>query len=127
MFGAMAKPVIGTPADLLYCLLRAWRQDTSLTPDDWSPRNPSVGQCAVTALVVQDLFGGELLRGCIGEGTHYWNRLPDGQEVDLTSDQFDGEPMISNTETRTRAYVLSYPSTRARYHRLLSNLELSQL
>jgi hypothetical protein len=48
----------------------------------------------VTALVVQDLFGGELLlaevRNADGsrQGMHYWNRLADGVELDLTREQF---------------------------------------
>src|SRR4051794_1278781 len=61
---------------------------------DWSPANPARGQCAVTALVVQDLLGGDLLlaeaRNADGsrQGVHYWNRLAGGLEVDLTREQF---------------------------------------
>ena len=55
----------------------AWHADTSFAPADWSPDNPAFGQCAVTALIVQDLFGGELLRACIAGGSHYWNLLPE--------------------------------------------------
>ena len=81
-----------------------------------------MGQCAITALVVQDFFGGDLLRGRIVGGTHYWNRLPNGQEVDLTAEQFENAPIISEVESRSRAYVLSYPATMARYNRLRENL-----
>ena len=47
----------------------------------------------MTALVVQDLLGGDLIHGEVHiDGAkvwnHYWNRLPDGTEVDLTADQF---------------------------------------
>ena len=34
----------------------------------------------MTALVVQDLLSGDLCN-------HYWNRRPDGTEIDLTADQ----------------------------------------
>ncbi len=115
---------IEKPEDLRPYLLDAWRAETSVVPIDWSPSNPAVGQCAVTALVVQDLFGGELLRGNIVGGTHYWNLLSNGREVDLTVEQFDADPVISDVELRSRAYVLSYPATRARYQRLLANLGL---
>ena len=47
-----------------------------------------MGQCAVTALVVQDFLGGELIRAFVCGESHYWNRLPDGSELDLTADQF---------------------------------------
>ncbi|MEV0457908.1 YunG family protein [Catellatospora methionotrophica] len=73
----------------------AWGPDTCDPVDlaDWRPDNPSRGQCGVTALVVHDLLGGELLLGEVFEdgvrrGHHYWNRLPDGTEVDLTREQF---------------------------------------
>jgi 8-oxo-dGTP pyrophosphatase MutT (NUDIX family) len=73
----------------------AWGPDTCDPVDlaDWRPGNPSRGQCGVTALVVHDLLGGELVLGEVFEGGerrgwHYWNRLPDGTEVDLTGEQF---------------------------------------
>jgi hypothetical protein len=77
--------------------IRASWSELTVDPVDrdvWSPANPSRGQCAVTALVVQDLLGGELLlaevRHADGsrQGLHYWNRLPGGDEVDLTGEQF---------------------------------------
>lgn len=58
--------------------------------DAWSPAKPARGQCGVTALVLQDLLGGELLlaevRNVDGsrQGVHYWNRLGGGLEIDLT-------------------------------------------
>nr|WP_203886282.1 hypothetical protein [Planotetraspora kaengkrachanensis] len=47
----------------------------------------------MTALVVQDILDGDLIIGEVHVGGvqighHYWNRLPDGSEVDLTADQF---------------------------------------
>lgn len=72
-----------------------WGADTCDPHDlrDWHPGNAARGQCGVTALVVQDLLGGELIVGevFVGEvkvGHHYWNRLPGGRDVDLTAGQF---------------------------------------
>jgi len=48
------------------------------------------GQCYVTSLVIKRLFGGEVIRGHIGDEIHYWNKV-DGVEVDLTSDQYGGD------------------------------------
>lgn len=54
----------------------------------------------MTALVVQDLLGGDLILGEVRvdevrTGYHWWNRLPDGTEVDLTADQFfPGEVVV---------------------------------
>ena len=71
----------------------------------------------MTALVIHDYFGGELLRAVVGDISHYWNQLPDGSIVDMTCDQFDVfQP--ENTEHRTSEYVLSFPETAFRYRRL---------
>jgi len=50
---------------------------------------PSYGQCAQTAVVIQEWFGGEILRttGWHGQGNHFYNRI-DGKRIDFTADQF---------------------------------------
>lgn len=109
-----------TPIEALSRAIRAaWSAETSFA-DDWDPEHPSVGQCAVTALVIQDFFGGDLLRSEVGGVSHYWNRLPDGSEVDLTRDQFVRFVLDRATEVRDRGYVLSFPQTALRYKRLRS-------
>ncbi|WBB53791.1 hypothetical protein [Verrucosispora sp. WMMD573] len=89
--------------EVLRPILRAsWGADTCDPHDlqDWRPDNPARGQCGVTALVVQELLGGDLILGEVFAqdakiGHHYWNRLPDGQDVDLTADQFrQGEVIV---------------------------------
>lgn len=100
-------------AALSQALRASWNADTSAYPR-WSPHTPSLGQCAVTALIVQDVLGGDLERVTVAGQSHYYNRLPDGTEIDLTRDQF-AEWSPSAPETRTREYVLSYEPTAARY------------
>lgn len=76
------------PADPGYLrpLLRAcWSDETSR---HWRPDNPARGQCNVTALVVHDLFGGEILKTETPGGWHFYNRI-DGKRHDLTDTQFD--------------------------------------
>lgn len=110
---------------LLSILLKSWSEHTA-TNGIWSEKNPSLNQCAVTALVVQDFLGGDLLRCEMSDGdSHYWNRLPDGTELDLTSEQFkkiDAHPLLETTEIRTRQYVLSFPKTMLRYGILLKRV-----
>lgn len=96
----------------------AWSSETSIDRAKWSPENPAWGQCAVTALVIQDFFGGHLQRAEIEGTSHYWNRLPSGDEVDLTIEQFGPNPPRGIVEERERAYVLSFPGTVARYEQL---------
>jgi hypothetical protein len=105
-------------------LMLAWSAETA--KGEWNPKNPSLNQCAITALVVQDYFGGELLRCLMTNGDrHYWNRLPDGTEVDLTEDQFkyiDAKPLKNDFVVREREYVLSFPETSKRYYLLIHRL-----
>jgi len=84
------------PARVAAALRASWSRDTCDVADvtDWTPDRPSRGQCGATALVLHDLFGGDLLLAEVWQadgrlqGYHWWNRLPGGAEVDLTRDQF---------------------------------------
>jgi hypothetical protein len=96
--------------ELLRPVLRAaWGADTCDPHDldQWRPDNPARGQCGVTALVVQDVFGGDLLLGDVlvggrKVGHHYWNRLPNDFEVDLTADQFHPDEVVTAGEVFER-------------------------
>lgn len=106
-------------------LRRAWGGDTS-ADESWTPENPELGQCAVTALIVQDLFGGELKRTVANGVSHYYNSIG-GEDVDLTRAQFDEPLILEEPAVRERAYVLSFPITADRYNRLLKRLLEQQL
>lgn len=88
--------------DIERAVRSSWAADTA-TPElrrHWSPESPARDQCGVTALVLNDLFGGELLRGEVlvnGERTdfHWWNRLGMGIEIDLTREQFGPEEVVT--------------------------------
>ncbi|MCA6114515.1 hypothetical protein J6524_06220 [Bradyrhizobium sp. WSM 1738] len=71
--------------DLYRKLREAWSAETS---GKWRPDNPAAGQCSVTALVVQDELGGEILKTDFGGAWHFYNRI-DGRRIDLTMSQFD--------------------------------------
>ncbi|MFE9650365.1 hypothetical protein ACFYO0_40960 [Streptomyces sp. NPDC006365] len=81
--------------DLDKALRASWAADTCSPDDqaDWQPGNPAWGHCDITALIVNDVFGGDLMVGEVHrDGTqrsfHWWNRLPSGVELDLTREQF---------------------------------------
>jgi len=98
--------------------LAAWGPDTCY-PDsapEWTPDNPSRDQCGMTALVAQDVLGGDLVLadvhvGGVKVGHHYWNRLPDGSEVDFTADQFRPD------ETVVGGTIVVRPPDAPRRHR----------
>lgn len=89
----------------------AWGADTCEPQyrHRWHPGNPARGQGGITALLVQDLLGGELLLGEVfvdGIQTEYqwWNRFAPGTELDLTRHQFGPE------ETVTRGRAVARPA-----------------
>lgn len=83
-------------------LFRAWSIETSSL---WAPDNPARGQCGVTSLVVQDLFGGEILKTRTPEGMHFYNRV-NGARIDLTQSQFKVLPVYQDRPaTRDEAFA----------------------
>jgi hypothetical protein len=117
--GRAAIPTLDEVRDALRL---AWSRATSADPDGWSQHNPALGQCAVSALIVQDFFGGDLLRADVGGAGHYWNRLPDGSSIDLTIEQFGEVAKIGIEEERPRSYVMSFASTQRRYELLMDRV-----
>jgi hypothetical protein len=98
-----------TLAEVEHAMRAGWGVDTCDPADvaDWRPDNPARGQCGVTALVLHDLFGGDLMLGEVrvaGEqtGVHYWNRFGDGLEIDLTRNQFRPEEVITEQRVVVR-------------------------
>jgi hypothetical protein len=122
--------------DLDVALRKSWvtRTDMEIT-ELFNKGEPSVGQCAVTALVVQDYFGGDILNTLVTYpdnptvfSSHYFNVI-DGMEIDLTRQQFKARVKLSDAKPRhggltsTREYVLSNPSTMERYLSLKSRVD----
>ena len=70
-------------------LSKAWCMETAAAQTvKWEAAPTVVGQCAVTALLVQDECGGEILRADVLGHGHYWNLIPAVGEIDLTREQF---------------------------------------
>jgi len=92
-----------TLTDIERAIRSSWGQDT-YPPDartPWDPGNPARGQCGVVAVVLNDILGGELMRGEVhvdGERVdfHWWNRLPGGLEIDLTREQFSEHEIVTD-------------------------------
>ncbi|MGN9906625.1 YunG family protein [Phytohabitans sp. LJ34] len=115
-----------TLGDIEAALRASWAADTC-SPDDveragWQPGNPAWGQCDITALLLHDLLGGELMlgevwRGAVQEGFHWWNRLASGVEIDVTRSQFvDGQRVVA---VRAVSRPPGTPPRRAEEYRLL--------
>jgi len=66
-------------------LRRSWSLATAVP---WTEEKPAAGQCNVTALLVHELFGGELLKTPLPAGDHFYNRI-EGRRYDFTESQFE--------------------------------------
>lgn len=124
-------------------LEKCWSEDTRAPQGDYySHQPPSAGQCAVTALLVQDILGGHLLSGRVNYQSHWYNwvpavyseasaDLPFLSVVDLTADQFMCDPIQYggtmdsklNPYPRIRDRNELQPETLARYELLKSRLK----
>lgn len=122
-----------TLAEIEAALRASWSVETADPVDvpDWTPDNPSRGQCGATALVLLELLGGELLEAEVTfpdgshQGFHYWNRLAGGIEIDLTAEQFAADEQIQTPIVIEQ--VETPPSRAAEQYLLLRRLVRERL
>jgi hypothetical protein len=126
--------MIVSMAEIDSAMRTSWTADTCSADDaarvPWTADNPAWGHCDMTALVVHDLLGGELMMGEVhldGEqhGYHWWNRLDCGLEVDLTREQFQHGEVVTPTQVVTRP--TGRPVRRQREYELFRRRVMEQL
>ena len=90
---------ITDPQKLYDALLKVWCEYTCAPRlrGEWSEENITLGQCSITAFLVQDIFGGKVY-GILRPGGNYhcYNDV-DGHIFDLTSEQF-GDEVLDYTD-----------------------------
>lgn len=64
---------------------QCWSKETChpLFKKYWKKYNRAIGQNDITALSIFSIFGGQILICSRRGGVYLWNRLPNGQEIDL--------------------------------------------
>ena len=110
-----------TPRDCYDILSDIWCADTCAPRmrDSWSPDNKTLGQCSITAFLIQDLFGGKVY-GILRPGGNYhcFNAVGDCV-FDLTSEQFgDVRLDYSNCPEQLREVHFAKEEKRQRYEKL---------
>lgn len=125
MTRTLRPPEAIVPPNIQYAIEANWCAGTSYDPTEWSMRNPARGQCAVTALVLQDYMGGEIIRHrTIYKGrveSHFSNVLADGRTYDLTARQYPpGQPLVEAPihlvkHPTNREKILAFSDTRHKY------------
>ena len=74
--------------------------------DNWSEDNKSLGMCAITSLIVNDYFGGDICKMYVDQISHYFN-LIENKIIDLTSSQFNHEIEYKDYQIIDRQTILT--------------------
>lgn len=90
---------IGTIDQLFNVLLNVWCKETaypSCQKDYDYDNDPTYGQCAITATLVYNLFGGTIHKLKVdGGGTHYFNKINDHYEEFIGNRQYKNRMLNS--------------------------------
>ena len=117
---------IDTPQTLYDVLCGIWCEYTCAPRlrSKWSKENVTLGQCSITAFLVQDIFGGKVC-GVLRPGGNYHCFNVVGDAVfDLTSEQFGDEKLdYSNAPEQLREEHFSKTEKRERYEYLRAQLK----
>ncbi len=106
---------------LFEALNASWCRETAYKSDRpfWSRGNITRGQCTVTAMVVNDFLGGQVMRGFSKKYNiiHYWN-IVDNEKIDFTFDQFIGDKddiTFDKIGVKSNFELLKIGNVRSRY------------
>lgn len=77
---------------IVRALKKSWCKESS---SKYEIENPSKGQCSVTAIVIQRIFGGEILKTNVNGSWHFYNKI-DNSVFDFTAEQFADEVEYMN-------------------------------
>lgn len=118
---------IETPHDLYDALRKTWCRETCSPRmrENWYEENMTMGQCSITALLVQDIFGGDVYEMNLSDGAvHCYNVIGDFC-LDLTSEQFGDKKDLcyEGNPKQNREMRLADEDKRARYELLKEKLK----
>ena len=118
-------PGTHTPQDLYDALLNVWCEYTC-TPrlrKDFACSHKTLGACAITAFLAQDIFGGDVYGIPLPEGGfHCFNKV--GKHLfDLTSEQFSEELNYDNCAMQKREEHFQRKEKEERYLYLKEHLK----
>ena len=115
-----------TPRDYYDLLENIWSKETcaSRLRGDWSPENRTLGQCSITAFLMQDIFGGKVYGIQRSGGNYHCFNDVDGCVFDLTSEQFGDEILdYSDCSEQFRDVHFQNEEKRLRYELLKERLK----
>ena len=114
-----------TPRDYYDLLMNIWTEETCAPRlrGNWSPENRTLGQCSITAFLMQDIFGGKVYGIQRSDGNFHCFNDVDGCVFDLTSEQFGDEILdYSDCAEQFREVHFQKEEKRLRYELLKERL-----
>lgn len=88
--------------------------------NEWNDDNKCFGMCAITSLIINDYFGGDICKIYVNGISHYFNLIED-KIIDLTSSQFNCEIDYKDYQIVNREKILT-DDTKHRYNVLKERL-----
>lgn len=88
---------VDTLEQLFVMLTKCYRAETAhpVMRDKWRETDATYGQSQIAAMLVQDMFGGNIRLTHIDGEKHYFNEV-DGKTIDLTSDHYEEQFIMIN-------------------------------
>lgn len=116
---------IKSQRDLYDILSTIWCKDTCAPrmQDRWTSDNKTLGQCSITAFLVQDIFGGDVYGVRLDDGNYHCYNIVNGIKFDLTSEQFDHELIYDDKYEQKRDVHFSKLEKYERYKYLSKKLD----
>ena len=115
-----------TPRDYYDLLSKCWSAETCAPRmrSDWTPENRTLGQCSITAFLIQDIYGGKVYGIPLDDGGFHCFNDVNGCIFDLTSEQF-GETVLdySDRPEQSREVHFAKEEKRLRYEELKNRLK----
>ena len=90
--------------------------------NNWNDNNKCFGMCAITSLIINDYFGGDICKIHVDGISHYFNLIED-KIIDLTASQFNHEIDYKDYQIIDRKNIL-IEDTKNRYNILKIRLML---
>jgi len=108
---------VKNPKHMYDLLSNIWSIDTCAPRlrSDWSINNKTLGQCSITAFLVQDIFGGDVYGVKLNDGNFHCYNVVGNAKFDLTSEQFDYALNYDNNPIQSREIHFSKEEKYQRY------------
>ena len=114
-----------TPCDYYDLLSDIWCAETCAPRmrKDWTIENRTLGQCSITAFLIQDIYGGKVYGVPLEDGNFHCFNDVNGCVFDLTSEQFgDTRLDYANCPEQDRAVHFAKAEKKERYELLKERL-----